>query len=71
MASTTGVGPPPSASCSGDRPASRNACRRAGIVVARVCDDRLRYAAAAVPGLTVFTYQVNFELVPAPEVTRL
>jgi len=42
----------------------------AGIVVARVCDDRLRYAAAAVPGLTVFTYQLNFELVPAPEVTR-
>jgi endonuclease len=42
----------------------------AGIVVAHQCDDRLRYAAAAVPGLTVLTYQVNFELVPAPEVTR-
>jgi hypothetical protein len=42
----------------------------AGIVVAHQCDDRLRYAAAAVPGLTVFTYRLNFELVPAPEVTR-
>jgi hypothetical protein len=39
----------------------------AGIVVARVCDDRLRYAASAVPGLTVFTYQLNFELAPAPK----
>ena len=43
----------------------------AGIVVAHQCDDRLRYAAAAaVPGLTAFTYQVNFELVPPPEETR-
>jgi hypothetical protein len=42
----------------------------AGIVVAHQCDDRLRYAAAAVPGLTVFTYRVSFELVPAPDVTR-
>jgi hypothetical protein len=28
-----------------------------GIVVAHLCDDRLRYAAAAVPGLTIMTHR--------------
>jgi hypothetical protein len=37
-----------------------------GIVVAREHDDRLRYAAAAVPGLTILTYNVTFRLVPMP-----
>lgn len=35
-----------------------------GIVVAREHDDRLRYAAAAVPGLTILTYNVTFRLAP-------
>jgi len=37
-----------------------------GIVVAHECDDRLRYAAAAVPGLTIMTYRVTFDLAPVP-----
>jgi endonuclease len=37
-----------------------------GIVVAREHDDRLRYAAAAVPGLTILTYHVTFRLAPTP-----
>lgn len=37
-----------------------------GIVVAHEYDDRLRYAAAAVPGLTIMTYQVTFDLAPVP-----
>jgi endonuclease len=41
-----------------------------GIVVAREHDDRLRYAAAALPGLTIFNYTVTFELQPVPELTR-
>jgi hypothetical protein len=38
-----------------------------GIVVAREHDDRLRYAAAAVPGLTILTYSVTFRLAPMPD----
>jgi restriction system protein len=38
-----------------------------GIVVAHEHDDRLRYAAAAVPGLTIMTYNVTFRLVPMPD----
>lgn len=38
-----------------------------GIVVAREHDDRLRYAAAAVPGLTILTYNVTFRLAPMPD----
>jgi hypothetical protein len=41
-----------------------------GIVVAHEFDERLRYAATAVPGLAVLTYRVNFELVPMPELAR-
>lgn len=36
--------------------------------VAREHDDRLRYAAAAVPGLTILTYNVTFQLAPVPGV---
>ena len=35
-----------------------------GIVVAREHDDRLRYAAAAVPGLTILTHNVTFHSHP-------
>jgi hypothetical protein len=42
-----------------------------GIVVAREHDDRLRYAAAAVPGLTILTYRVTFQLEPAPVIALL
>jgi len=41
-----------------------------GIVVARDHDDRLQYAAAAVPGLTILTYKVTFQLTPMPELAR-
>lgn len=37
-----------------------------GVVVVREHDDRLRYAAAAVPGLTILTYNVTFRLAPMP-----
>lgn len=39
-----------------------------GIVVAREHDDRLRYAAAAVPGLAILTYRVTFSLEPVPSI---
>ena len=39
-----------------------------GIVVAREHDDRLRYAAAAVPGLAILTYPVTFSLEPVPSI---
>jgi endonuclease len=39
-----------------------------GIVVAHEYDDRLRYAATAVPGLTILTYHVTFHLEPVPGV---
>ena len=39
-----------------------------GIVVAHEHDDRLRYAAAAVPGLMILTSHVTFQLGPAPDV---
>jgi hypothetical protein len=42
-----------------------------GIVVAHEHDDRLRYAAAAVPGLTILTYHVTFQLAPMLEVPWL
>jgi hypothetical protein len=42
-----------------------------GIVVAHEHDDRLRYSAAAVPGLTILTYQVTFHLSPAPRISGL
>jgi hypothetical protein len=42
-----------------------------GIVVAREHDDRLRYAAAAVPGLTILTYRVTFHLEPVPGIALL
>jgi len=41
-----------------------------GIVVAHEHDDRLRYAAAAVPGLTILTYHVTFQLAPMPSVAE-
>lgn len=41
-----------------------------GIVVAHEHDDRLRYAATAVPGLTILTYHVSFQLTPVPSVAR-
>lgn len=41
-----------------------------GIVVAHEHDDRLRYAAAALPGLTILTYTVSFHLTPMPELAR-
>jgi len=41
-----------------------------GIVVARDHDDRLRYAAAAVPGLTIFNYTVTFQLTAIPELAK-
>jgi hypothetical protein len=41
-----------------------------GVVVAHEHDDRLRYAAAAVPSLTILTYHVAFQLMPAPGVAR-
>jgi len=41
-----------------------------GIVVAHERDDRLRYAAAAVPGLTILTYHVTFQLAPMPSVAE-
>ena len=37
-----------------------------GIVVVHEHDDRLRYAAASVPGLTILTYQITFRLSPMP-----
>jgi hypothetical protein len=43
----------------------------AGIVVAHGHDDRLRYAAAAVPGLAILTYQVTFHLIPVPAIAVL
>jgi RecB family endonuclease NucS len=39
-----------------------------GIVIAGEFDDRLRYAASAVPGLSVRAYQVSFALVSADSV---
>jgi multisubunit Na+/H+ antiporter MnhB subunit len=42
-----------------------------GIVVAREHDDRLRYAAVAVPGLTILTYRVTFHLEPASGIALL
>ena len=41
-----------------------------GIVVAHERDDRLRYAAAAVRGLTILTYHVTFQLAPMPSVAE-
>jgi len=41
-----------------------------GIVVAHEHDDRLRYAAAAVPGLMILTCHVTFPLGPAPDVMK-
>ncbi len=41
-----------------------------GMVVAHEHDDRLRYAAAAVPGLTILTYHVTFQLAPMPSVAE-
>jgi Endonuclease NucS len=41
-----------------------------GIVVAHEHDDRLRYAAAAVPGLKILTYHVAFQLTSVPSVAR-
>jgi hypothetical protein len=41
-----------------------------GIVLAHEHDDRLRYAAASVPGLTILTYQVTFQLSPLPTVAE-
>jgi hypothetical protein len=35
--------------------------------VAREHDGRLRYAAAAVPGLTILRYKVTFQLTAMPE----
>ena len=39
-----------------------------GVVVAREYDDRLRYAAAAVPGLAILTYRVTFSPEPVPSI---
>jgi len=36
--------------------------------VAHEHDDRLRYAASAVPGLAILTYHVTFQLLPVPDV---
>jgi RecB family endonuclease NucS len=35
-----------------------------GIIVAHESDDRLRYAVAAVPAMTLFVYEVSFGLKP-------
>jgi len=39
-----------------------NTKRVRGVVVARSIDDKLRYAAAAVPNLSLFEYDIRFEL---------
>jgi hypothetical protein len=41
-----------------------------GIVVARERDDRLQHAAAALPGLTILTYNVTFRLAPMPDLAE-
>jgi hypothetical protein len=41
--------------------------RQADLFAEREHDDRLRYAAAAVPGLTILTYNVTFRLAPMPD----
>lgn len=35
-----------------------------GLIVARETDDQLRYAASAMPGVQVVTYEVKFALQP-------
>ena len=35
-----------------------------GIIVAKDVDDALRYAVKQLPGVSVLTYRVNFELTP-------
>jgi hypothetical protein len=41
-----------------------------GAIVAKAIDDRLRYAALVIPGVTLFEYAVEFHLRPAVELPR-
>lgn len=36
-----------------------------GVIVAKIIDNRLRYAASIIPGVSLFEYQVQFQLTPA------
>ena len=35
-----------------------------GVIIAKEVDDALRYAVKDIPGISVLTYRVNFELTP-------
>jgi RecB family endonuclease NucS len=39
-----------------------------GIIIAHESDDRLRYAASAIPGLSLLTYEITFGLRNVPPV---
>ena len=39
-----------------------------GVIVAKIIDDRLRYAASVIPGVALFEYRVEFHLEPVSDI---